>query len=185
MKLSPSAFTSTPRCAAICWRMISLWMRTTSWARRSPSFSYSREESTMSENRIVTVPSSEAWAPRSRAREIAEATTASIDPASSGLRCVLRPHPNRARAPPRRARRGASAGRPTAFQFSLQAHETEGIGGLAGRSEQAPAPSRARCPPLAPTATLASSHCVCPARPPARSRRLAASAVSKWASASS
>jgi hypothetical protein len=30
MKLSPSAFTSTPRCAAICWRKISLWTRMTS-----------------------------------------------------------------------------------------------------------------------------------------------------------
>ena len=46
MKLSPSAFTSTPRCAAICWRKISLWMRITScaeaakWVRKAAEQDY-------------------------------------------------------------------------------------------------------------------------------------------------
>jgi hypothetical protein len=51
----------------------------------------------MSENKIVTVPSSDACALRSRARAIADANTASMEPNSSGG--VALPAEGRALAP--------------------------------------------------------------------------------------
>ena len=98
MKPSPRDFTSKPRYVATLRRTMSLWPRSTRWARRSPNLTVNRVKPSISLNRMVTVPSGAVCERKSGRSDVTAEATESIDvlgaiegtPCNSNLRSKTR-----------------------------------------------------------------------------------------------